>query len=145
MELKLQRHDARIVLNHPEIYKTVAEDDGQIVMPEEYWYLCGYVPELMGCFILHKQGKVTVECHVQVGEGIATGQGSDPQLMIRYSDDGGLTYSAEEMYPLGKGGDYLRKVELYQQGMAEQRVYELSYSEPTKFALFSAHADIDFG
>ena len=66
MELKLQRHDARIVLNHPEIYKTVAEDDGQIVMPEEYWYLCGYVPELMGCFILHKQGKVTVECHVQV-------------------------------------------------------------------------------
>ena len=86
-----------------------------------------------------------VEFDVQVGEGIATGQGSDPQLMIRYSDDGGLTYSAEEMYPLGKGGDYLRKVELFQQGNAFQRVYELIYSEPTKFALFSAHADIDFG
>jgi hypothetical protein len=86
-----------------------------------------------------------VEFVCQVGEGLATGQGSDPQLMIRYSEDGGKTYSAQEFYPLGEAGDYLRKVELFDQGSGFQRIYELTYTDPTPFALFSAHADISFG
>lgn len=83
-----------------------------------------------------------VEFDVQVGVGITTGQGSDPQLMVRYSDDGGKTWSAQEYYPLGAGGDYLRKVELFDQGQSQYRIYELSYSDPTSFAIFSGHADI---
>ncbi len=67
MELKLQPDDALKVLRHPEIFKTIAED-GTDKIPEYdgCLYLCGYVPELMGCFILHKQNSITVECHVQV-------------------------------------------------------------------------------
>lgn len=37
-----------------------------VPMPDGVLYLCGYAPDLMGCFILHKQNAVTLECHVQV-------------------------------------------------------------------------------
>jgi hypothetical protein len=86
-----------------------------------------------------------VEFDLQVGVGINTGQGSDPQLMVRYSDDGGMTWSAQEFYPIGVGGDYLRKVVLFDQGQAVFRIYELTYSEPTSFAIFSGSADVSFG
>ena len=73
------------------------------------------------------------------------GQGSDAVLMVRYSDDGGYTWSAIDSFNLGEQGDYLKKIELYQQGKAHQRVYELTYSDSTDFTLLSAHADVDFG
>lgn len=82
---------------------------------------------------------------LQVGVGLNTGQGADPQLMVRFSDDGGKTWSAQEFYPLGVGGDYLRKVELFDQGRAMYRIYELTYSDPTQFAIFSGSADLSFG
>lgn len=85
-----------------------------------------------------------VEFDVQVGVGIPTGQGSDPQLMIRYSDDSGRTWSAQEFYPIGGGGDYLRKVVLHDQGQAQTRIYELTYSDPTAFAIFSGNANVTF-
>lgn len=86
-----------------------------------------------------------VEFILQTGEGLATGQGSDPQLMIRSSDDGGRTFTAEQWHDLGSGGDYSTRVELQNQGRAFQRIYELTYTEPTAFSLIDAYADISFG
>lgn len=65
MELRLQPDDALLVLG--EVFDTIAED-GTSKVPEyeDCLYLCGYVPDLMGCFILHKRNSITVECHVQV-------------------------------------------------------------------------------
>ncbi len=37
-----------------------------VPMPDGVLYLCGYVPELVGCFILKRLNTVTLECHVQV-------------------------------------------------------------------------------
>lgn len=81
---------------------------------------------------------------LEVGVGIATGQGSDPQVMIRYSDDGGRTWSAEMHYPLGAGGDYLRRVCVTQQGRSYKRVYELAVSDPVRVSLIGASADLSF-
>lgn len=86
-----------------------------------------------------------VEFVVQTGEGLATGQGSDPKLMIKFTDDGGRTWSAETQHSLGVGGDYLRKVRLFQQGSTFGRLYNLKFTDPTKFTLISAHADVTFG
>ena len=86
-----------------------------------------------------------VEFDMEVGVGINTGQGSDPELMVRYSDDGGFTWSAEEKHKLGAGGDYLRKVILPDQGNSDQRIYELTYSDPTSFAILGGWADISLG
>lgn len=69
LRLSISKDDARRVLETPEIFETIAEDGmTEVVMPEVgHIYLCGYVDdELIGCFILHKQSKVTFECHVQV-------------------------------------------------------------------------------
>jgi hypothetical protein len=83
-----------------------------------------------------------VEFDVQVGMGLTTGQGSNPLLMVRFSDDGGKTWSGQESYELGAGGDYLRKVTLHQQGYSVFRIYELTFTDPVPFAIFSAWADI---
>ena len=67
MKLQLNPDDAYKVLSTPEIFQTISEDGmTDVPMPEGVLYLCGYVPELIGCFILHKQGAITLECHVQV-------------------------------------------------------------------------------
>lgn len=67
MELKLQSEDAHKVLTDPDVFSTIAEDGMYYVEHDpSALYLCGYVPELIGCFIIHKQNRVTVECHVQV-------------------------------------------------------------------------------
>jgi hypothetical protein len=86
-----------------------------------------------------------VEFVLQTGEGIASGQGSDPVLMVRFSDDSGRTWSAEEWYEVGKGGDYHKRVVMQNQGRAHGRIYELVYSEPTPFALIDANAEISVG
>ena len=64
---------------------------------------------------------------------------------VRYSDDGGRTYSAEDWHTLGKGGDYRREVVLHDQGSSPQRIYDITYSEPTKFAVSSGYMDVSFG
>jgi RimJ/RimL family protein N-acetyltransferase len=59
--------DAFAVLSDPRIFDVISEDGmDSVPMPEGPIYLCGYVPELIGCFILHKLSKVTLGCHVQV-------------------------------------------------------------------------------
>ncbi len=59
--------DAYSVLSHPEIFKTIAEDGmTDVPMPEDFIYLCGYAPDLIGCFVLHPVNAITYECHVQV-------------------------------------------------------------------------------
>ena len=67
MRLGVSKEDAERVLRHPEIYETIAEDGAEEwKMPDGPIYLCGYNPDLLGCFVLHKINHVTWECHVQV-------------------------------------------------------------------------------
>jgi hypothetical protein len=86
-----------------------------------------------------------VEFIIETGVGVTAGQGRDPQVMIRFSDDGGRTWSHEMWHPLGVGGAYQTIVELYCQGSSHNRIYELVYSEPTRFTLIEANADISIG
>lgn len=67
-------------------------------------------------------------------------------VMISYSDDGGHTWSAEQLHPLvSDDKDYLNRVILRRQGSAYQRKYRLRYTGNTSFTLVSAHADIEVG
>jgi hypothetical protein len=87
----------------------------------------------------------SVEFVMQTGEGITTGQGSTPQLMVRISDDGGGTWSAGVWVPLGAGGAYETRAVLYGLGTAYQRLFELTFTDPVDFSLISAHADVEIG
>jgi hypothetical protein len=80
-----------------------------------------------------------VDC--ESGVGTNTGQGSNPQMMLRWSDDGGHTWSNEHWTSVGKIGEYYRRVIWRRLGMTlklRDRVYEISGTDPVKLAIMDA-------
>ena len=57
------------------------------------------------------------ELDMEIGVGTQTGQGSDPVVALRYSDDGGRTWSSELKKALGKVGKYFTRVRWNKLGM----------------------------
>jgi len=89
-----------------------------------------------GLFITTESGDYLVS----VAEGEPT-IGSDPQVMLRWSDDGGHTWSNEHWAVLGKIGVYQQRVFWRRLGMTlklRDRVYELSGTDPVKIAIMGA-------
>lgn len=78
---------------------------------------------------------------MESGVGLTTGQGGDPLVMFRYSNDGGHTYSNTQYPSIGKIGDWGRQSYVWRLGMARDRVYEISGSDPCKIAIVGAYID----
>ena len=67
--------------------------------------------------------------------------GSNPQVMLRWSDDGGHTWSNEHWASMGKIGEYYNRVLWRRLGMTmkiRDRVYEVSGTDPVKIAIVGA-------
>jgi hypothetical protein len=65
----------------------------------------------------------------------------DPQIMLRWSDDGGHTWSNEHWASMGKIGEYGKRVIWRRLGMTTKlrdRVYEISGTDPVKIAIMGA-------
>ena len=70
-----------------------------------------------------------------------TTEGVNPEVMLRWSDDGGHTYSNEHWKSLGRIGVFQRRVIWRRLGMTlklRDRVYELSGTDPVKIAIVGA-------
>ena len=83
----------------------------------------------------------TLQLICESGMGLNDGQGSDPQVMLRWSDDGGHTWSSEHWSPMGKIGEYYRRVFWRRLGMTlklRDRVYEISGTDPIKIDITGA-------
>jgi hypothetical protein len=81
----------------------------------------------------------------ETGVGLNSGQGSDPQVMLRWSDDGGHTWSNEHWANMGKIGQFFRRVFWRRLGMTlklRDRVYEISGTDPVKIAIMGAQLDV---
>ncbi len=85
------------------------------------------------------------ELLAEVGEGLLEGQGVDPQAMLRWSDDGGETWSQEHWAPLGKRGEYRQRVLWRRLGQARDRVFEVVITDPVEIALITAYLDVAIG
>jgi hypothetical protein len=83
------------------------------------------------------------EVMLESGLGTATGQGADPQMMMRFSDDGGRTWSTEQMRSAGKTGEFSRRVRWERCGEGRQRVFEVSCSDPIPWRLMGANLTPD--
>lgn len=79
-----------------------------------------------------------LQVDMETGVGLATGQGSVPLLMLRYSNDGGHTWSNLKTKSVGKPGEYGRRVKYGPTGAGRNRVWEISCSDPVKWAVFGA-------
>ena len=80
---------------------------------------------------------------VDAGVANATGQGSDPQLMFKYSVDGGQTYSNELLMETGATGEYDTDVGINRLGQGRDWVFEVATSEPTDHAWHDASLDAE--
>jgi hypothetical protein len=72
---------------------------------------------------------------------VATVQGVNPQAMLRWSDDGGHTWSNEHWRSMGAIGQYGYRTIWRRLGMTEKlrdRVYEVSGTDPVKIAIMGA-------
>lgn len=68
-------------------------------------------------------------------------QGENPECMLRWSDDGGHTWSNEHWAPMGRIGQFGRRVFWRRLGMTmklRDRVYEVSGTDPVKIAIVGA-------
>lgn len=79
------------------------------------------------------------------GVGLIRGQGSDPQVMMRYSLDGGRSWSSELWRSLGAIGQPTYKPTWNNLGMGNDWVFEFACSDPVKFNLFNLYAEVDVG
>ena len=79
-----------------------------------------------------------LQVDMEAGVGLITGQGSDPQAMLRWSDDGGHTWSNYHSRTIGAIGAYATRVIWRRLGLAFQRVYELSITDPVKVVILGA-------
>lgn len=82
-----------------------------------------------------------LELEFETGTALLSGQGSDPQAMLRYSRDGGKTWSYEIWRDIGARGEYEDRVIFRNLGMARQFVFELVVAEPIKAVLANAYID----
>lgn len=86
-----------------------------------------------------------LEVVFEAGVGLTSGQGSDPEIMMDYSDDGGLTWTTLPNRRLGKIGEYLWRAEWHGLGSARQRVYRGAVSDPVRVVLSDTVLDVTGG
>ncbi len=78
------------------------------------------------------------------GVGLTSGQGSDPQVMLRFSDDG-VTWSNEKWATLGAIGEYQTQVAWTGLGQARERIYEITITDPVKCNITGAYLNFRLG
>lgn len=79
-----------------------------------------------------------LQVDMETGVGLATGQGSDPLLMLRFSHDGGHTWSNERTATVGKVGEYGARCRFMRLGAGRNRLWEISMTDPVKFVVLGA-------
>jgi hypothetical protein len=94
---------------------------------------------------LQRQYFHELQIQFQPGVGLSTGQGQDPQAMLRWSNDGGSTWSNEYWTSIGKQGKYLNRAIWRRLGFSRDKVFEVSISDPVKAVIVSANLKAEAG
>ena len=90
-------------------------------------------------------GRVTFssfQLDLEMGLGLSSGQGSDPQVMLRWSDDGGQTWGNEHWVSAGRQGSYKARAIWRRLGQTRDRVFEVSTSDPIPWRVIDAYLQI---
>jgi hypothetical protein len=71
--------------------------------------------------------------------------GTNPQVNLSYSDDGGHTFCPERSVSLGPIGSRLTRAIWRRLGMSRDRVFRVTCSDPVKFNPIGAEIDAKVG
>lgn len=87
-----------------------------------------------------------LEIEMEAGVGLTSRQGSDPQVWLDYSDDGGHTFSLRKpQRSMGKLGEYLTRLRWNRLGQARQRIYRLTVADPIKRSVILTDLELAMG
>lgn len=82
-----------------------------------------------------------LEVVMETGVGLTSGQGSDPEIMMEVSNNGGKTWASLPNRKIGAIGEYSKTVHWNQLGQSRQRVYRGSVSDPVSVTLIDTQLD----
>lgn len=80
--------------------------------------------------------------YMQTGTVPATGSGSNPQVSLRMSNDGGWTFGPYLTVSAGLIGEYGFLVQWYRTGISSNRIYEVSFCEQIPVAIVDAFVEL---
>lgn len=86
-----------------------------------------------------------LQIDVESGIGLATGQGSNPQLMLEVSKDGGRAFVPVSWSSIGAIGEYTTRVIWRRLGRARDWVFRLRLTDPVKRTITGASAEVVAG
>lgn len=101
-------------------------------------------PHLSSGLKLVRHNSFQLDMEVGVGDG-SLGQGANPKVVFRWSDDGGHTWSNEREVEIGKIGERRKRVIVRRLGISRDRVYEVKITDPVKVVLIGAELDLEEG
>lgn len=123
------------------------DEDGNVVTLEEDVYdengailPCEFItPEIINNqeWMYFKKLQLIAE----MGVGLTTGQGSDPQIMMQYSDNGGKNWSSELWRSLGPIGEYNYRALWNRLGRSRGRRFRFKITDPVKRAFIGLMAN----
>lgn len=94
---------------------------------------------------LQRQFFDELQIQFQPGVGLQTGTGENPQAMLRWSNDGGSTWSNEYWVSIGKVGRYLNRAIWRRLGWSRDRIFEVVVTDPVKAVIVSANLKASAG
>lgn len=83
--------------------------------------------------------------NMQVGVGLAEGQGSAPVMMCEFSHEGGEVWQSQQFVDVGAMGDYTKRVQFDQFANGYQIKLRLMWSDPVKIVIWGGEIDLQPG
>ena len=123
---------------------------GQIYLWDEHFFLYGDAPIYRARITPHirkEQDRVRYAKFgllLEAGIGLDGGAipGTDPQVMLSYSDDGGKSFSYPRSRSMGKIGQGAQQVIWRQLGIARSRVFRVVVTDPVPVAFLGASVEV---
>lgn len=85
------------------------------------------------------------ELEFKAGVGLNMGQGSDPQAMLQWSNDGGRNWSNEHWRDIGKIGETTARISWRNCGLSRSRIFKVDISDPIETIIIDAHIETTTG
>jgi len=140
------RHRAEMGINFLDKMYVGDYENGQIYKLTSEAYTDNGVPivrEVVGRHIFDEKYIQIARLWVDMegGVGLQSGQGSDPEMMLQISKDGGHSWGNEKTTKMGKIGEYMKRIIYRRLGRGYDWLFRLRCSEPVKTVFVGAWVD----
>ena len=88
----------------------------------------------------------SMQVDIEAGVGLdGSGQGTNPQMMMQFSNDGGRSWSAELWQSMGEIGQLTYRAIWRRLGQARDRVFRVTVTDPVSVVMLDAELNLAKG